>query len=73
MAKHQHGVDATDDAEATMRTQTVPVNVYEAAAAVVIPARSRASTTSRMPLRNARARASLSTSVRSRITPRSGR
>jgi HSP20 family protein len=38
MATHQEIVDATADAEATMRTQTVPVNMYEAAAAVVIVA-----------------------------------
>ena len=35
-AKHQAVVEATADAEANMRTQTVPVNVYETSEAVVV-------------------------------------
>ena len=35
---HQKVVDATAATEATMRTQTVPVNVYEASEALVIVA-----------------------------------
>jgi HSP20 family molecular chaperone IbpA len=36
--QHQHVVDATAATEATMRTQTVPVNVFEATEALVIVA-----------------------------------
>jgi HSP20 family molecular chaperone IbpA len=35
---HQHVVDATAATEATMRTQTVPVNIFEASEALVIVA-----------------------------------
>ena len=37
-AKHQAVVEATADVEANMRTQTVPVNVYETSEAVVVVA-----------------------------------
>jgi HSP20 family protein len=35
---HQHVLEATADAEATMRIQAVPVNVYEAPEALVVVA-----------------------------------
>jgi HSP20 family molecular chaperone IbpA len=37
-AQHQHVVNATAATEATMRTQTVPVNIFEASEALVIVA-----------------------------------
>jgi HSP20 family molecular chaperone IbpA len=37
-ASHDEVVDATAQAEANMRTQTVPVNVYETADAIVVVA-----------------------------------
>jgi HSP20 family molecular chaperone IbpA len=36
--RHQHVLDATASTEATMRTQTVPVNVFETTGAIVIVA-----------------------------------
>ena len=37
-ARHQDVVDATADTEANMRTQTVPINMFEATGALVVVA-----------------------------------
>jgi HSP20 family molecular chaperone IbpA len=37
-ARHQDVVDATADTEANMRTQTVPINMFEASGALVVVA-----------------------------------